>query len=105
MKLNRGALLLLIPAIAAFVVLLIAPLTYIVQESFLQHTPGRAGAPPGAPFTLVNYTEFLDSAYVLFFFDTFRIGLIGDPDWNPDRLPDRLYRRPPPPPTPCANCG
>lgn len=77
MKLNRGALLLLIPAIAAFAILLIAPLAYIVQESFLQHTPGRAGAPPGAPFTLTNYTEFLDPAYVLFFYDTFRIGLIA----------------------------
>ena len=76
MKLNRGALLLLLPAIAAFLVLLIAPLANIIQESFLQHTPGRAGAPPGAPFTVANYTEFLDPAYVLYFYDTFRIGLI-----------------------------
>ena len=75
--LNRGALLLLIPAIAVFLLLLVSPLANILFESFRLFEPGRVGAAPGAPFTLLNYTELLKPAYALYFYDTFRISLIA----------------------------
>ena len=76
-NLNRGALLLLIPAVSAFVLLLATPMVNVLLESFREFTPGRVGAAPDAPFTVVNYTELMRSAYALYFYDTFRISLIA----------------------------
>ena len=74
---NRGALLLLIPAVSAFVLLLVSPLLNVLLESIREYTPGRVGAAPGAPFTLANYTDLLQPAYALYFVDTFRLSLIA----------------------------
>ena len=74
---KRGAVLLLIPALTAFGVLLVLPLLNILLESFREYTPGLIGAAPDAPFTLENYTGFFHTAYLLFFYDTFRIGLVA----------------------------
>ena len=59
------------------VVPLLAPLLNVALESFRQYVPGRAGSVPGAPFTAENYLEFLHPAYLLYFYDTFRISLIA----------------------------
>lgn len=77
MKSNRSAFVLLAPALAALSFLLLAPLLNVALESFRQYVPGRAGSVPGAPLTAENYLEFLHPAYLLYFYDTFRISLIA----------------------------
>ena len=74
---KRGAVFLLIPALATFGILLVLPLVNILLESFREYTPGLVGAAPDAPFTVENYTGFFETAYLLFFYDTFRIGLVA----------------------------
>ena len=74
---KRGGVLLLIPALTVFCVLLVLPLVNILLESFREYTPGLIGAAPDAPFTLENYTAFFETAYLLFFYDTYRIGLMA----------------------------
>jgi len=41
------------------------------------YVPGRIGSIVNAPFTFANYSEMIAPAYVHFFLDTFRIGLIA----------------------------
>ena len=77
MKIDRGAVLLLIPTLLLFTFLLVSPLVNVLLESFREYTPGRVGSVPGAPFTTENYTELLETAYLIYFYDTFRIGLIA----------------------------
>lgn len=73
-KRNNKAFLLLIPAITAFIVLLVLPLTKILIESFKQFESGRIGAAKDAALTSINYIELLDPAYLSYFIDTFKIG-------------------------------
>jgi putative spermidine/putrescine transport system permease protein len=77
LKLRRAAVLLLAPALIAVLLLLVAPLINIANESLRVYTPGRAGSVPGAPLTADNYLEFLYPAYALYFYDTFRISLVA----------------------------
>ncbi|HMN85666.1 MAG TPA: ABC transporter permease subunit [Bauldia sp.] len=77
MKSNRSAVVLLAPALVALSFLLLAPLLNVALESIRQYVPGRAGSVPGAPLTAENYLEFLHPAYLLYFYDTFRISLIA----------------------------
>jgi ABC-type spermidine/putrescine transport system permease subunit I len=77
MRLSRGAVLLLLPAILVFGVLLVGPLLDIVQESFREFVPGRVGSAAGSALTLANYTELGQPAYLTYFADTFRISLIA----------------------------
>ena len=77
MKLKRGALLMLLPAIAAFLVLLVLPITTVLNESVRVFVPGRIGSAADAPFTLQNYTELLSGAYVGYFVQTFWLGLVA----------------------------
>ncbi len=77
MKPNRNALLLLVPGLGLFMLLLVLPLTNVVEESFRLFEPGRIGAAKDAPFTLFNYAELLDKAYLLYFTETVRFGLIS----------------------------
>lgn len=77
MKLSRGAALLLVPGLGLFLVLLVLPLANIVEESFRLFVPGRVGAADDAPYTLYNYTELADPAYVYYFLQTVRFGLIS----------------------------
>src|SRR5690606_21244444 len=48
----------------------------VTWESLQPHVSGRIGAGDGG-VTLENYREILLPAYVLYFYDTFRIGLIA----------------------------
>ena len=77
MKATRGPVLLLMPAVAAFTLLLILPLFRIVNESFKYFEPGRVGSAADAPYTLINYAEIFSTAYFNYFLTTFRLGLIA----------------------------
>ena len=77
MKLTRGAALLLVPGLGVFLVCLALPLANVVEESFRLFEPGRVGAAKDAPYTLFNYAELLDQAYVFYFVETARFGVIS----------------------------
>jgi putative spermidine/putrescine transport system permease protein len=77
MQLTRSAALLLIPALILLLLLLVLPLVLTAEESFRQFVPGRVGSALDAPLTLANYTELLKPAYVGYFIETFRIGLVA----------------------------
>src|SRR5690606_17156627 len=64
------------PGAACLAALLVGPLMLLVWESILPHVSGRIGA-TGDGVTLQNYREILDPAYALYFYDTFRIGLVA----------------------------
>jgi putative spermidine/putrescine transport system permease protein len=57
--------------------LLLNPLGILVDESFREHVPGRVGSAIDAPLTIQNYAELLSPAYIGFFIETFRLGLIA----------------------------
>ena len=77
MKLSRGAALLLAPGLGVFLVLLVLPLANIVEESFRLFEPGRIGAAKDAPYTLFNYAELVEPAYLYYFVETVRFGLVS----------------------------
>jgi ABC-type spermidine/putrescine transport system permease subunit I len=68
--------LLVLPALGAFLALLVAPLAMLLAESFRQYVGGRVGGQRDAPLTFAAYTDLMDPAYALYFADTFRIGLV-----------------------------
>ena len=77
MKISKGALFLLIPALTLFLMLLILPLANIAEESFRLFVPGHIGASKDAPYTIFNYAELLDPAYLYYFIETLRLSLIS----------------------------
>ena len=77
MKTSRGTLILLIPGLGLFLVLLVLPLANVVEESFRLFVPGRIGAAKDAPYTLFNYAELVEPAYVSYLLETFRFGLVS----------------------------
>ena len=77
MTLNRGAALLLMPAMGIFLAFLVLPLANVVDESFRLFVPGRVGAAEDAPYTLHNYAELAEAAYLFYFIETARFGFIA----------------------------
>jgi len=77
MKISKGAFFLLIPALTLFLMLLILPLANIAEESFRLFVPGHIGASKDAPYTIFNYAELLDPAYLYYFIETLRLSLIS----------------------------
>lgn len=75
MKVTYRAVLLVAPAIVAYLFLYVVPLGYLVVESFDTYVPGRFTG--SGEFTLDNYTKLLHPSYVLFFLDTFRLSIIA----------------------------
>jgi putative spermidine/putrescine transport system permease protein len=67
----------LLPALAVLVVLLALPLLLVAVESLRVFVPGRVGSMSGSPLTLENYAALIDTAYLGYFLDTFRISLIA----------------------------
>jgi len=57
--------------------LLAVPLLLVANDSVRLFEPGRVGAANNAPFTWQNYADLLSPAYLRYFADTFRIGLIA----------------------------
>lgn len=75
MKRSRGLeIALLAPGALLLIGLMAMPIALMALDSLRPFVAGRAGA--GEGFTLVNYAELMTSAYALYFWDTFRIGLI-----------------------------
>jgi len=68
---------LLLPAIAVVVVLLVAPLILVGDESLRLFVPGHVGSARDAPLTLGNYGELFRPAYARYFADTFRLSFIA----------------------------
>jgi ABC-type spermidine/putrescine transport system permease subunit I len=64
MKLNRTALLLLVPGGLVLVLLLFLPLLNVLYESFHQYVPGGVGGARDKPFTLANYLELAHPVYL-----------------------------------------
>jgi|TARA_B100000315_G_scaffold259834_1_gene317563 putative spermidine/putrescine transport system permease protein len=77
MQKSRGTLLLLLPGLGLFLALLVLPLANVVEESFRLFVPGRIGSAKDAPYTLFNYTELIEPAYVFYLLETFRFGFVS----------------------------
>ncbi len=77
MRLTRGALFMLLPAVVVFVALLVLPITTVLEESFKEFVPGRIGSAVDAPYTLDNYLELASRAYAGFFLQTYWLGLVA----------------------------
>lgn len=75
MRTARSQILLLLPAVAVFVLLLVSPMLIVLNESFRTFEPGRIGALEGAPLTIENYAELLLPAYVRYFSQTYFLAL------------------------------
>jgi putative spermidine/putrescine transport system permease protein len=73
----RLILSLLWPALLLLALLLVVPLVILLDESFRQYVPGRVGSASDLPLTMQNYAELISPAYVGFFVETFRLGLIA----------------------------
>lgn len=71
----RGAMLLLLPALAVFVLIFAAPLIDLALESFRQFVPGRIGSAADSPFVLDNYRELVSPSFAGVLVETFRISV------------------------------
>ncbi|RWJ31940.1 ABC transporter permease subunit [Mesorhizobium sp.] len=76
MKDRKSGTFLLAPAICLVGGLLVLPLAKIVEESFRLFEPGRIGSSETSALTGANYTDLLHPAYLNYFVDTFRFGII-----------------------------
>jgi len=76
MKDRKSGAFLLAPAICLVVGLLVLPLMRVVEESFRFFEPGRIGSSETAALTAANYTDLFHPAYLNYFVDTFRFGII-----------------------------
>ena len=77
MRLSRNGIIMLLPATVLFLALLGGPIITLIEESFRLFVPGRVGSTEGAPFTLKNYTELIEFAYIRFFWLTVRVSFIA----------------------------
>src|SRR4051794_788182 len=68
---------LLAPAGLALGVLLVAPLILVADESLRVYVPGHVGSASDAPLTASHYLEPAAPAYLRYFADTFRLGVIA----------------------------
>lgn len=76
-RFNRSAALLLLPGAMLLLVLLLIPLMNTVVVSFKQFTPGEIGAASNAPFTLQNYSQLFNNAYLYYFFQTYWLSFVA----------------------------
>ncbi|MGD9742133.1 MAG: ABC transporter permease [Dongiaceae bacterium] len=75
MKPSRSGMLAL-PGAALYAALFLLPMVALGIESLRLFTPGRVGAAPDAPFTLLNYAELLEPGFRRFFFTTLRVSFV-----------------------------
>lgn len=71
MRSARSQALLLLPALAVFVLFLVLPMLTVLDESFRTFEPGRIGSVKGSPLTIENYTELAVPVYVRYFVQTY----------------------------------
>lgn len=77
MRFNRNAAWLVLPGVLVLLFLLVLPLANTLEVSFRLFKGGEIGAAANAPFTLRNYTELFNGAYLHYFFQTFWLSLIA----------------------------
>jgi ABC-type spermidine/putrescine transport system permease subunit I len=71
---SRPALWLVLPGLLLLAVLMGGPVALLALESLKPFVPGSVR--PGEGWTLAHYRELLQPAYLFYFYETFRIGLI-----------------------------
>jgi ABC-type spermidine/putrescine transport system permease subunit I len=76
MRPTPAAWLLLVPGGLLLGGLMVAPLGLLALESLREFVGGRVGGQADRPLTLANYTDLLNPAYALYFWETFRIGAL-----------------------------
>ncbi|OBP75109.1 hypothetical protein BAE42_30715 [Mesorhizobium loti] len=74
---TRVSLMLLLPAVAVFLLFLVFPVLLVLEESFRAYVPGRIGGVEGVPLTVKNYTELLHPAYARYFIQTYFLSFCG----------------------------
>lgn len=67
---------LIVPTLVVLVALLAVPIALLGIESLRAFVPGRVGGQLDGGLTLRNYIELLEPAYLYYFLDTLRIGLL-----------------------------
>ena len=77
MRLTRAGMFLFAPAILIVLLLLVAPIVNVLDESFKLFVPGRVGSAKDAPYTFNNYKELFLPVYFFYFLETYRMGLIA----------------------------
>jgi ABC-type spermidine/putrescine transport system permease subunit I len=70
------ALALIAPALLVLVALLLIPIGMLGVESLRTFVPGHVGGQSEGGFTFQNYRELVEPAYLFYFLDTLRIGLV-----------------------------
>ncbi|MCK1744450.1 ABC transporter permease [Bradyrhizobium sp. 139] len=71
----RSKLMLLLPAVAVFVLFLVFPILMVLNESFHTFEPGRIGSVEGGPLTLANYEELFQPVYAQYFAQTYVLAI------------------------------
>lgn len=71
MRSAKSQVLLLLPALAVFVLFLTLPMLTVLDESFRVFEPGRIGVVKGSPLTIENYRELAVPVYVRYFMQTY----------------------------------
>jgi ABC-type spermidine/putrescine transport system permease subunit I len=71
MRAVGSRILLLLPAVAVFVLFLMLPMLMVLDESFRTFEPGRIGSVAGAPLTTDNYAELFRQVYLRYFGQTY----------------------------------
>jgi len=77
MKLNRAALLLLIPGGLVLVLFLLLPLINVLVESFRPYVPGRVGGARDKPWTIVHYAELFHPVYVRYLIEMIWMSVVS----------------------------
>jgi len=70
-----SAPILLIPGMAVYATLFVAPMALLLVESLHEFTPGRVGSVAGAAWTFDNYAELFHPSFLRFFLQTLGISL------------------------------
>ena len=71
MRAARSQILLLLPAVAVFVLFLALPMLTVLDESLRTFEAGRIGSVEGAALTTENYTQLFLPAYLRYFAQTY----------------------------------
>ena len=74
MRMSALHRILLAPGLLILIGLVVAPILLMAVQSFRPFVGGQGALTEG--WTLKNYTELIEPAYVFYFYDTFRIGFI-----------------------------
>lgn len=77
LRFDKTVGLLLFPGVTLLLLLLVFPLLNTVAVSFKLFTPGQVGAAANAPFTIENYRQLFNHAYLHYFFQTYWLSFLA----------------------------